>query len=60
MEAIELKYEMISELTEIVAEIEGLRGSPRGVICKRSVGGGVEEPPGGPPHCVIDVFGRGW
>jgi hypothetical protein len=60
MEAIELKYEMISELTEIVAEIEGLRGSPRGVISKRSVGGGVEEPPGGSPHGVIDVFGRGW
>ncbi|TQD81082.1 hypothetical protein C1H46_033353 [Malus baccata] len=44
-------------LTEIVAEIEGLSGGPRGVIREGGVAGGVEEPAGGSAHGVIDVLG---
>lgn len=47
------------ELTEIIAEVERLRGSPRRVIGGGSVGGGVEKPAGGAANCVIFVTGCG-
>lgn len=48
---------MLSCLTEIVSEIEGLVGGPNGVISGGSVGGGIEEPPDGAAHCVVGVTG---
>jgi hypothetical protein len=52
------------KLTKIVAEIEGLGGSPRGVVSGSGVGGGIEEPAGIVANGVVDVsngrsLGRG-
>lgn len=43
------------KLTEEVAEIEDLFGSPRGVISGGRGGGGVEEPAVGSTHGVVRI-----
>ncbi|KAJ6334967.1 hypothetical protein OIU77_025011 [Salix suchowensis] len=44
------------KLTKIVAEIEGLGGSPRGIVIGSGVGGGIEEPAGIVANGVVDIF----
>jgi len=55
----DLDREGVIELTEIIAEVERLRGSPRRVVGGGSVGGGVEKPAGGAANCVVFVTGCG-